>query len=195
MLLKRYNLLILPIFLSIILCLGVSFCTYNTAYFSNNEQINQVDYYSAKLKSTTLKDDGHTLAISASELKGFCTIWQKEVENDCTAEFSFSLKKVSGKVKLIFINSNDEIFCIDELSKSNNNLQKNVTLSLTKGKNRIKIVAQNVKSAELDVHSDEEIFNSQYAIDENKFNSENGWPFSSSDSLTGDFDNYNSILC
>jgi len=81
---------------------------------------------------------GHFTA-SVEKMEGMDTVWSFNATEDSTVDIIYSLKVFSGKVKLVLINNEGEIFDIAECDSEMAEPAQNM-LNIKSGNNRIKLV-------------------------------------------------------
>ncbi len=119
------------------------------AVYDNDQKIasDTNTYNLDKVDQTT--EDGHFTA-SVEKMEGMDTIWVLDAEKDTTLDVTYTLNVFSGKVKLVLINSKDEIAIIAECDTEMTEPVQG-TLNIKKGNNRIKIVADENTKFDIDI--------------------------------------------
>ena len=86
----------------------------------------------------TVEDRNFTASVE--KMEGMDTIWKFTAAEDSTVDITYSLKVFSGKVKLVLINNEGEVFVIAECDSEMTEPAQNM-LNIESGNNRIKLVA------------------------------------------------------
>ena len=86
----------------------------------------------------TVEDRNFTASVE--KMEGMDTIWRFTAAEDSTVDITYSLKVFSGKVKLVLINNEGEVFVIAECDSEMTEPAQNM-LNIESGNNRIKLVA------------------------------------------------------
>ena len=77
---------------------------------------------------------------SVEKMEGMDTLWRFTAAEDSTVDITYSLKVFSGKVKLVLINNEGEVFVIAECDSEMTEPAQTM-LNIESGNNRIKLVA------------------------------------------------------
>lgn len=107
-------------------------------YNNNAKLVKEADSYSFNNDIENILDDKAELKFSS--FYGDDTIWIMKADKDSTVDLNYDAKIDSGKFKIIFIDPDNKVTIIREGSGSSN-----ITLNLSKGRNRIKIVGSSAK--------------------------------------------------
>jgi len=108
-----------------------------------------------KVDQTT--ENGHFTA-SVEKMEGMDTIWDWDAEEDTTLDITYTLNVLSGKAKLVLINSKGELSIIAECDTEMTEPIQSI-LNAEKGNNRIKIVADENTKFDIDISISEGDFN------------------------------------
>lgn len=115
---------------------------YNEIY-SDDSKIasNNDDYFAVNLLSNDYSSSGE-FAITGT-MTGAETIWRYDADDDMDADVTYSLSiSKGGKVKLVLISPDEEVSIIEEIEDTNVDIESMTkTISLKKGRNRMKVVA------------------------------------------------------
>lgn len=117
-------------------------------YDSNEKIVSEADRYSKKC--SVLNNIGGTCTLSVSEYDGRQTLWTDDADEDYEAVLDLSLSLSKGQVKVVYVDDNDNITNIIECKPEDSTdgyITK--TLSMKKGKNKIKIVGYDCRDLEL----------------------------------------------
>lgn len=145
-LVKRIMLLGVIVSSIIISGCGLNYMSY---LYSNNKKISSDNSFSANNTKQTLDEHGY---VGKLEFEGVDTIWSYNTETDTEVEISYLLSVTKGKAKLVLIKPDGEVEIIFESKDNNKQSKTNSTkLSLTKGENKIKLVAKDNANIELKI--------------------------------------------
>ncbi len=147
---------ILPV---LILCLSLLLCGCGNEYaqkeYNATDKIaNQGDRYSKVGSVFNPIDGGYSLEVS--KFDGRETLWDQKYSEGKDIEIQMKLTLTAGKAKIVSIDEDDNVTTILECtpdSVESDYVTK--TVSLTKGRNRIKIVGAGCKDVSFQMLSDE----------------------------------------
>lgn len=91
-------------------------------------------------------------------MEGMDTIWDWDAEEDTTLDITYTLNVLSGKAKLVLINSKGELSIIAECDTEMTEPVQSI-LNAEKGNNRIKLVADENTKFDIDISISEGDFN------------------------------------
>lgn len=136
----------------IISALIISGCSVNikSVYSNTNKISSNTNSFNLNNENQSIDNQSY---VGKLEFEGMDTIWTYNAEKNEEVEISYLLSVTKGKAKLVLINSNEELETIienkDNTQPTDMNSKK---LSLTKGENRIKLVAQDNAQIELKIN-------------------------------------------
>ena len=137
--------------LLVILCLCLTGC-YNeyaeTEYEDTEKIAASGDRYSKEISVFNHVNGEYTLTVS--KFNGRETLWTKSYKEACEVMLEVSLVLSEGQAKLVHIDAEDNVTTLVEYtSESCSGEAVTVPVTMTKGKNRIKIVGYDCKELEL----------------------------------------------
>ncbi len=147
----------LAFFLIVVVCLTLTGCVDGEKareYYYSDEQIaSQYDNYRATgSKSESSNNKGFTYKITL--FNGYETKLKVSVAKEGTAKASASLSLSEGQAKLVHIDADNKVTTIVECSGEEGSKTVEVRLSMTKGKNRFKLVGYDCKDIEVKLSLD-----------------------------------------
>ncbi len=141
----------LKIILLCLLCLLITACSNQFAkreYDSDEKIAQNEDHYAKEVSVSNYINDEYTLSIS--KFNGRETLWEETIKEkqDIEIEFSFNLSK--GQAKIVYIDNEDNVTTLIECTPETSTDEfVTKTLSLTSGKNRLKIVGYDCEDIDL----------------------------------------------
>ncbi len=133
------------------LCLGFLGCNNEFAKedYDNTEKIAASgDRYSKEVSVFNHVNGEYTLTVS--KFNGRETLWTKSYKEACEVSLEVSMVLSEGQAKLVHIDAEDNVTTLVEYtSESCSEEAVTVPVTMTKGKNRIKIVGYDCKDLEL----------------------------------------------
>ncbi|MDE6660214.1 MAG: hypothetical protein K2J93_00130, partial [Anaeroplasmataceae bacterium] len=117
--------------------------------YNDDEKIIQIgDHHMESNSSFIIKNDNY--ALTASKYNGRQTLWEKNVKNNENMEIRFDLSISAGYAKIVFIDGENNITILAECTQDGStNESGSETVSLTSGRNRIRIVAYDCQDLNL----------------------------------------------
>lgn len=116
--------------------------TESPAELYNDEKKIANQYNSFYIEGAEQTLDGRSLQASYEKLEGMIILWAYEAGREMPVDVTYYLKVTQGRAKLVYIHPDDTVVTLVECSaRSGNTTDTEVVLSLKKGLNRIKIVA------------------------------------------------------
>lgn len=96
--------------------------------------------------------DGQSYVGSVEKIEGMDTVWTYDADNDTSVSIEYLLSVESGKAKLVLISPDGTLSTIVEVtSEAGMDEAVSESLSVVKGKNRIKLVAGENTKADLEL--------------------------------------------
>lgn len=145
------------IILLALLCLLITACSNEFARrdYDSDEKISQKANHYSKASSMFRSIDGG-FSFTVSKFDGRETLWEKTLKEDRDIEIEISFRLSEGKAKVVHIDSEDNVTTIMECQpESSTDGFAAETVSLKKGKNRLRIVGYDCKDLELEIVSEE----------------------------------------
>lgn len=137
----------------IVSSLVISGCgsNYMNSLYSNNKEISSdTNSFSLNNDNQALDEKGY---VGKLEFEGMDTIGEFNPERNTEVEISYLLSVTKGKAKLVLIKPDGDLETIVENKDNTKQSKMNSTkLSITKGENRIKLVAQDNAQIELKIN-------------------------------------------
>lgn len=147
---------LLPVLL---LCLSLFLCGCSNEYaqkeYNADDKIaNQGDRYSKERSIFNPTEGGYSLEVG--KFDGRETLWDQKYDEGKDIEIQMKLTLTSGKAKIVSIDDEDHVTTILECTPDTvESDYVTKTVSLTKGRNRIKIVGAGCKDVSFQMLSDE----------------------------------------
>ena len=145
---------VLALLLLLAALISIAGCNNNATYTDDAAIAKKTDSFSTKMWTSNTRGNEFT---ASATLTGARTIWRYNAESDIDVTFAFLLSVTGdvGKAKLVLIGPDDDVTIITENANSAtyDELQYQ-TISLKKGSNRIKVVAQDAPKFELTLSTD-----------------------------------------
>lgn len=144
------------VIICVVIVMLFSACSNNpmNSLYTNDKKISS-DSNSYNLNDETQNIEGQKYS-GSYEFEGMDTLWKYEVERDCEIDISYLLTVTKGKAKLVLISPDGTLTTITEnVDNSKQNGLDNISLSLQKGENRIKLIAANKAHIEIEVQINE----------------------------------------
>lgn len=132
------------------LCMFVTACSNEFAAedYENNEKISQNDHYSKVMSVFNTMDGGYSL--TADKFNGYETLWTKSLKEDTDLEIRLDLSLTRGQAKVVHIDSGDNVTKLVECTPdTSTDGYVSKTVSLKKGRNRLKIVGYDCDELDL----------------------------------------------
>lgn len=134
-----------------VLCLLVTGCNYEftSEDYNDEKKIAQNSDVYTKVLSVFNTADG-VYSLTADKFKGYETLWTKSLDEDTDLEIQLDLSIAKGQAKVVHIDSDGNVTKLIECTPdTSTDGYVTKTVSLKKGKNRLKIVG--VECEELDL--------------------------------------------
>lgn len=139
------------ILLIIVLCMFMTGCSNKFAeieYDSMEKMIENEDRYSKESSVFNPIDGGYSLTVS--KFDGRQTLWTDTLENSQSVEIEFSLVLTQGKAKIVHIDAEGNVTTLIECTpETSTDGYVTKTVSMTSGKNRLKIVGFDCENIDL----------------------------------------------
>lgn len=135
------------VFMAICFMAGCASKTMVAVYDNNKMIASDSDTYNLD-NIEQIAEDGHFTA-SVEKMEGMDTIWNYAAKEDTVIDITYTLNVSSGKMKLVLISPEGEVSIIAECDSE---MTESSTLNVEKGKNRIKIVADENTKFDIDIY-------------------------------------------
>lgn len=146
---KKIKVLLIAV-LCLVMATGCSNAFAKSEYDSNEKIIKTEDRYAKGNSSFGTIDGGYSLTVS--EFDGRETLWTDTVEDNQDVEMEISFTLSGGKAKIVHINEEGDVKTIIECTPETCTDEPVVTtVSMTSGRNRLKIVGYDCRDIELEM--------------------------------------------
>lgn len=151
---KKFVLLFCALFC--FLCLFMTACSNEFAAeeYDDNNKISQNDRYAKEMSVFNTEDGGYSF--TASKFSGRETLWTKSLKADRDLEINFKFGLSNGKAKVVHVDSEGNVTTLIECTPDTSTdgfVTK--TISLSSGRNRLKIVGYDCEDIDLTMLFDE----------------------------------------
>lgn len=144
---------IITLIITAVLCLTLAGCDieFTESQYNSDKLIAQNgDNGLSKMSVMTTKNNNLTFTVE--EFKGTKTLWTREYISGGEAAVDVKFTLGAGKAKLVHINANGEVVTIAECTPETGiERSAEFIVTMTKGKNRLKLVGCDVENLELEI--------------------------------------------